>query len=166
MIWSAGIGSGTSGGVVAPVLLIGCAFGTAAASLLPGIGTGGWSLLGMAALLAAMLRAPLTAIVFALELSRQPSSLLPLLLAVTPAYAVTALLVRRSVLTERMSRRGAHVRTELDLDPLETLLVADVLGESVLTLSADLHLDEAVASVPKIGRERRGPPACSSACIP
>lgn len=146
VIWSIGIGSGTSGGVVAPVLLMGVALGTMANAFLPGIGTGGWALLGMAALMAAVLRAPLTAIVFALELSQRPSALLPLLLTVIPAYAVTALLVRRSVLTERMSRKGAHVRTELDLDPLETLLVSDVIGPA-LTLSGSLRLAEAATIV-------------------
>jgi H+/Cl- antiporter ClcA/CBS domain-containing protein len=143
VIWAIGLGSGTSGGVVAPVLLLGCSLGAVAATVFPHVGAGVWPLLGMAALLAATLRAPLTAIVFALELSQQPKALPALLLAVLPAYAITAVFLRRGILTERMDRRGYHLRTELDVDPLEVLLVRDVLPDSVTTLPVDLPLADA-----------------------
>jgi chloride channel protein, CIC family len=147
VIWAVGLGSGTSGGVVAPVLHMGCSLGAVAAGVLPAVGAGVWPLLGMAALLAAMLRAPLTAVVFALELSQRPAALPALLLTAVPAYAVTAVVVRRGILTERMDRRGYHLRTELDVDPLEVLLVRDVLADTVTTLPADLPLREAARIV-------------------
>jgi H+/Cl- antiporter ClcA/CBS domain-containing protein len=140
LIWAVALGSGTSGGVVAPLLLIGGALGGLAATFLPNEGLGFWPLIGMAAVLGGTMRVPLTGVVFALELTHDAGALLPLLLAVTIAYGVTVLTLRRSILTEKVSRHGYHLRCEYEVDPLETLLVRDVMQTNFLAFPSSAPL--------------------------
>jgi H+/Cl- antiporter ClcA len=134
VIWSVGLGSGTSGGVLAPLLLIGGAIGAVLSGVLPAGPVGMWALVGMGATLAAAMRTPLTAIVFALELSHDQDVLPYLLAAAFAAYAVSVLVLKRSILTEKVARRGFHVTREYSVDPLEALLVHDVMTTHVLTV--------------------------------
>ena len=118
VIWLVALSSGTSGGVVAPLLIIGGAFGWLAGLVLSG-SPGFWALLGMAAMLGGTMRAPLMGAVFAAELTGDMQALPALLAATVAAYAVTVLLLKRSILTEKLSRRGQHVIQEYGIDPYE-----------------------------------------------
>jgi CIC family chloride channel protein len=128
LIWSLSLGSGTSGGVLAPMLMIGGALGGLEATVFPGVGAGFWPLVGLAGVLGGVMRSPLTGVVFALELTHRYEALLPLLIGATAAYAVSVLLLRRSVLTEKIARRGLHLTREYSVDPLEVLFVGDVMS--------------------------------------
>ncbi len=125
-IWLVALASGTSGGVLAPLLILGGALGHLAGGFLPGL-PGFWALLGMAALLGGALRAPLMAIVFALEISGASGALPALLAAVGGAYTVTVLGLRRSILTEKIARRGRHVVCEMTADPYALTRVREIM---------------------------------------
>ena len=134
LIWSFSLGSGTAGGVLAPLLMIGGAMGGAMEHVLPHIDPGGWPLLGSAAMVAGALGAPLTAATMGMELTHNGGMLLPLLLASITAYAVTVLIQRRSILTEGLAAGGHHLIREYGVDPLEILTVRDVMRTSVLAI--------------------------------
>jgi CIC family chloride channel protein len=129
LIWSLSLGSGTSGGVLAPMLMIGGALGGLEAQVFPHVAAGFWPLVGLAGVLGGLMRSPLTGVVFALELTHRYEALLPLLIGATAAYAISVLVLRRSVLTEKVARRGVHVSREYSIDPLEVLFVGDVMTE-------------------------------------
>ena len=132
-IWAISLGSGTSGGVLAPLLMMGGALGGIEALFLPAEGAGFWPLVSMGAILGGTMRSPFTGVIFALELTHDVNMLLPLLLAVTMAHGFTVLTLRRSILTEKVSRRGLHLSREYAVDPLEILSVREVMqtgGES------------------------------------
>ena len=131
LIWSLSLGSGTSGGVLAPMLMIGGALGGLEASVFPHVAAGFWPLVGLAGVLGGVMRSPLTGVVFALELTHRYEALLPLLIGATVAYAVSILVLRRSVLTEKIARRGLHLTREYSVDPLEVLFVGDVMSTVV-----------------------------------
>jgi len=141
-IWALALGSGTSGGVLAPLLIMGSSLGELMGPVLPGGGHALWPLVGMAAIMGGTMRAPLTAIVFALELSHSVDAMLPLLLGCILAYAVTVLLMPRSILTEKVARRGHHISREYSVDPLDALLVRDVATTPVITVSGDMPLQD------------------------
>jgi CIC family chloride channel protein len=137
IIWAFSLGSGTSGGILAPLLMIGGALGAAFTHVLPVMQPGAWPLVGMAAVLSGAIGCPLTAAVMSVELTHNYELLVPLLAASMAAHAVTALLQRRSILTERLSRRGYHLSREYGVDPLETMTVAQVMRTSVVVLPSD-----------------------------
>ena len=126
-IWSLSLGSGTSGGVLAPVFMIGGALGALVGHWLPTVFPGFWAILGLAAVVGGVMRSPLTGIVFTLELTHAWPTLFPLLIASVTAYAASVLLLDRSVLTEKIARRGLHLTRDYTTDPLETFFVADVM---------------------------------------
>jgi H+/Cl- antiporter ClcA len=131
LMWAFSLSSGTSGGVLAPLLMIGAAIGESAAHLahLPGPTQALWALLAMGAMLAGALGVPLTAVLFSLELTHALPAILPLLLSCTASYLVTSLIMPRSILTEKLSRRGYHLSREYGVDPLELVTVAEVMTE-------------------------------------
>jgi CBS domain-containing protein len=147
-IWLIALSSGTSGGVLAPLLILGGALGWLLGLLLPGQ-PAFWALLGMAAMLGGTMRAPLTGAIFALELTGDLTMLPALLTASTAAFAVTVLLLKRSILTEKIARRGQHISREYGVDPYELTRVGDVMVKSVDVLSADLPISDAVAVIAK-----------------
>ncbi|HET9164222.1 MAG TPA: chloride channel protein [Solirubrobacterales bacterium] len=128
LIWSLSLGSGTSGGVLAPMLMIGGALGGLEAEIFPHVAAGFWPLIGLAGVLGGVMRSPLTGVVFALELTHRYEALLPLLIGSTVAFVVSVLILRRSVLTEKIARRGLHLTREYSVDPLEVLFVGDVMS--------------------------------------
>ncbi|WP_409564713.1 chloride channel protein [Methylobacterium sp. J-067] len=146
VIWLVALASGTSGGVLAPLLILGGAFGSLAAAVLPGA-HGFWALLGMAAMLGGTLPAPLTGIVFAVEVTGDAGALAPLLAATMAAYAVSVLLLKRSILTEKIARRGLHVTREYGIDPYEFTRVGAVMTTEVETLGASLTIAGAAAAI-------------------
>jgi CIC family chloride channel protein len=127
IIWIAALGSGTSGGVVAPLLMTGAALGGLESYFLPHLGSGYWALASMGATLAATMGCPLTGAIFALELTHDLNMLLPLLLTCYIAYGFAVLTLRRSILTEKIARRGLHLTREYSLDPLEMIFVREVM---------------------------------------
>jgi chloride channel protein, CIC family len=129
LIWSLALGSGTSGGVLAPMLMIGGALGGLEATVFPHVAPGFWPLVGIAGVLGGLMRSPLTGVLFAIELTHRYEALLPLLIGATSAYAVSVLVLRRSVLTEKVARRGVHINREYSVDPLEVLFVGDVMSD-------------------------------------
>jgi chloride channel protein, CIC family len=135
-IWAVYLGSGTSGGVLAPLLMMGCALGGVAAPFLPDEGAGFWPMIAMGAILGGTMRAPLTGVVFAVELTGDFGSVLPLLVAAVVAHGFTVLTVKRSILTEKVARRGFHVTREYSIDPFEVLFVRDVMHSSVVVIPA------------------------------
>src|SRR6266516_1873550 len=104
-IWAIGLGSGTSGGLVAPLLLMGSALGALGATVFHAADPGLWATIGMAALMGGTMQIPITAIVFALELTGDVAALPALLIACVASEAVTLLVMRRSILTEKLARR-------------------------------------------------------------
>jgi CBS domain-containing protein len=151
-IWSVSLGSGTSGGVLAPLLIMGAALGGMEAHWFPIEGVGFWPLVSMGAILGGTMRSPFTGVVFVVELTHDLNALLPLLIAVVFAHAVTVLLLKRSILTEKVSRRGFHVSREYETDPLEILFVRDVMAAEVTAIPVATGHSEIVAA---IGGERR-----------
>jgi len=126
-IWAISLGSGTSGGVLAPLLMMGGALGAVVAPILPAEGTGFWPLVAMGAILGGTMRSPFTGVVFMIELTHDVNMVLPLLTAVLVAHAFTVLVLKRSILTEKISRRGYHLTREYSPDPLEILFVKEVM---------------------------------------
>jgi H+/Cl- antiporter ClcA len=128
LMWAFSLGSGTSGGVLAPLLMIGAALGALSAHLLH-MPEATLALIGMGAMLAGALGAPLTAIVFSIELTHALPALLPLVVACIASYTVTSLIMPRSILTEKLGRRGHHLTREYGVDPLEMVSVEDAMTE-------------------------------------
>jgi H+/Cl- antiporter ClcA len=141
-IWVISLGSGTSGGVLAPLLMMGAALGGVETSFLPPEGAGFWPLVSMGAILGGTMRAPFTAILFAVELTHDLNVMLPLLVAAMLAHATTVLLLKRSILTEKVARRGFHLTREYSTDPLETLFVREAMRTSLVALPAGAALEE------------------------
>jgi CIC family chloride channel protein len=143
-IWIVALASGTSGGVLAPLLILGGALGAIEGHWLPG-GSACWALVGMAAMMGGTMRAPLAAALFAAELTGAFQGLPGLMAASAAAYGVTVLLLKRSILTEKIARRGLHLTREYSADPFQMMRVRDVMVEAVETLGAELPVDQAVA---------------------
>jgi chloride channel protein, CIC family len=142
VIWAVSLGSGTSGGVLAPLLMMGGALGGIEAMFLPNEGAGFWPLIGMGAILGGTMRSPLTSIIFALELTHDINVLLPLLVASMIAHLFTVLTLKRSILTEKVARRGYHLSREYAVDPLEILFVRDAMCTNLVAFSSESTLDE------------------------
>ncbi len=136
LIWSAALGSGTSGGVLAPLLLMGGGLGALLAPRLPVGDAGLWGMLGMASMMGGTMRSPLTAILFTLELTHDLNVLPALLLACIASHGVTVLLLKRSILTEKISRRGLHLTREYTVDPLAVRRVGEVMDREPPTIAA------------------------------
>jgi CBS domain-containing protein len=146
-IWSLSLGSGTSGGVLAPMFMIGGALGALAEHIFPHVGPGFWALVALAGVLGGVMRSPFTGVIFALELTHRFDALLPLIIGASTAFAISVLVLKRSVLTEKIARRGYHLSREYDVDPLEILFVGEVMESNVLTFEADLPADDALRSI-------------------
>jgi len=141
-IWAVSLGSGTSGGVLAPLLMMGGALGGLEAMFLPNEGAGFWPLISMGAILGGTMRAPFTSIVFAFELTHDANVFLPLLVGSVIAHGFTVLTLKRSILTEKVARRGYHLSREYAVDPLEILFVHEVMRTKVVVLPAASTLGE------------------------
>jgi CBS domain-containing protein len=154
-IWSISLGSGTSGGVLAPLLMMGGALGAVESHFFPDVGLGFWALVSMGAILGGTMRSPFTGIVFIVELTHDMNMFLPLVIAVTVAHGFTVLILKRSILTEKVARRGLHVSREYAIDELEVLFVRDVMATDLPVLRASDTAATAVLSLP-IAEDDRG----------
>jgi len=157
IIWAIALGSGTSGGVLAPLLIMGGCVGGLFGMVLPNAGPGDWALIGMAATMGGTMRAPLTSMMFAIELTGDAALIVPLLAACGAAYAFTVLILKRSILTEKVARRGHHLTREYSIDPLDVARVADVMVTTVETLPADMTMGKLVEFFGDEGRHRGYP---------
>lgn len=144
VVWSIALGSGTSGGVLAPLLIIGGALGALFGHFVAPDHQAMFALLGMAAMMGGTMRSPLTAAVFGMELTGNVHALLPLIGACAAAHGFTVLLLRRSILTERIARRGLHLSREYSVDPFEQVRVKDVMIRDVDVLPSSLTVAEAI----------------------
>jgi CIC family chloride channel protein len=144
LVWIVALSSGTSGGVLAPLLMLGGALGALEAHWMPFGDTGFWALLGMTAILGGTMRAPLTAILFAVELTGNFHVLPALLCASAAGYSFTVLAMGRSILTERIARRGLHLTREYSVDPFEVMRVGEIMAAPVETLSATMTVEDAI----------------------
>jgi len=147
-IWLIALGSGTSGGVLAPLLMLGAGLGALLAPWLPGAEPGLWPLVFMAATLGGMMRAPVMATVFAFELTHDANALLPLMAACAGAYGFTVLTMGRSILTEKIARRGHHIYREYGIDPLERHSVAEVMTAQSVDAAALLATNPSLVALP------------------
>lgn len=144
--WAIALGSGTSGGTLAPLLTIGAATGILIAHLLlyffpdAGIDLGLAALIGMSAMFAGASRALLTSIIFALETTGQFNALTPLLAACLAAYAISYLFMRNTIMTEKISRRGVHTPETYEPDPLSLINVRQVMEPSDTYILEDTTL--------------------------
>ncbi len=141
--WAISLGSGTSGGTLAPLFTIGgglgSVLGSVAVRLFPGSGVDVRvaALVGMAAMFSGASRALLTSVVFAFETTRQPLSLLPLLGGCTAAFLISSLMMRNTIMTEKIARRGSRVPFEYSADFLDQVMVRNAATREVIALGAD-----------------------------
>jgi H+/Cl- antiporter ClcA/CBS domain-containing protein len=146
--WAIALGSGTSGGTLAPLFTLGGALGALAGGVLAacfpqaGVDPRICALVGMAAIVAGASRTMLASAIFVFEITLQPLGLLPLLGGCAAAYLVSALTMRHGIMTEKLARRGVRVPEEYASDHLDQLLVRDFASRSVVTLQADATLLE------------------------
>ena len=149
LVWSIALSSGTSGGVLAPLLIIGAAMGVLESHFIPIGNSGGWALISMAAVMGGTMGAPFTAIVFTIELTHDINMLPPLVVACITAQLIAVLMMKRSILTEKVARRGHHIMREYSVDPLEVLRVGEVMDSNAPTVQAStkvLDLSNRIAS--------------------
>jgi CBS domain-containing protein len=143
VIWLVALASGTSGGVLAPLLIFGCALGEVQSHWFFGATNDHtWALISMGAVLGGMMRSPFMAIMFCFELTHDVDSLLPLLIAAVSSYTVTVLAMKRSILTEKISRRGFDIFREYSVDPLERLQIKEVMTRELQTVRAEMPAAE------------------------
>jgi chloride channel protein, CIC family len=154
-IWAVSLGSGTSGGVLAPLLMMGGALGGLEAMFLPNEGAGFWPLISMGAILGGTMRSPFTSIIFAFELTHDANVFLPLLVGSVVAHAFTVLTLKRSILTEKVARRGYHLSREYSIDPLELLFAREVMRAKIAALSAASTLREVQHSLRSDHRQKQ-----------
>src|ERR1051325_10087827 len=140
LVWSIALGSGTSGGVLAPLLIIGGALGAGLGQFVHFGDVGLWAAVGMAAMMSGTMRSPLTGMFFLLELTHDLKVLPALLCGSVAALAVTVLLLRRSILTEKLARRGQHIAREYSVDLFELMRVGDVMDRDFTLLPGDTPL--------------------------
>jgi H+/Cl- antiporter ClcA len=146
LIWSLSLGSGTSGGVLAPMFMIGGALGAVEALVFPDVSPGFWALVGLAGVLGGVMRSPFTGVVFSIELTHEISVLLPLIIGASAAYVVSVLILKRSILTEKVARRGFHLTREYTIDPLEVLFIREVMKTEFVSFRAGTPLANAAST--------------------
>jgi H+/Cl- antiporter ClcA/CBS domain-containing protein len=142
VVWSIALGSGTSGGVLAPLLMMGGGIGALAGQWMPGHNSALWALVGMAAMMGGTMRTPLTAMIFAVELTHDFNVLPALLVGCVAAFGVTVLAMKRSILTEKLARRGQHITREYSIDLFELMRVGDVMDKQAPTVSQKMRISE------------------------
>jgi len=142
VVWSISLSSGTSGGVLAPLLIMGGALGAIEGRFISLGDPGLWAMISMAAMMGGTMRSPLTAMIFTLELTHDLNLLPALLISCIAAHALTVLWLRRSILTEKVARRGFHVTREYSVDPLAVLRVGEVMDRNPPTVPAQMKVSE------------------------
>lgn len=147
LVWAIALGSGTSGGVLAPLLIIGGALGAGIGQVMPIGDVGLWAMVGMAGIMGGTMRSPLTGMFFMLELTHDINALPALLCGSVAGLAVTVLLMKRSILTEKLARRGQPIAREYSVDMLEMLRVRAVMDPDAPLIPASTPLPRFAARV-------------------
>jgi H+/Cl- antiporter ClcA len=142
IVWLVALGSGTSGGILAPLLILGGCAGFLIGQYLPG-DPGFWAMIGMAGVMSGTMRAPMTGALFAAELTNHLSALPETIAAGAAAHAISVLVMKRSILTEKIARRGRHISREYTVDALEFLQAGQLMTPDPETLPGDMRLSEA-----------------------
>ena len=142
LIWAVALGSGTSGGVLAPLLIIGGCLGSIMGVHLPAGDAGLWAMTGMTAMMGGTMRSPLTALVFTAELTHDYNTLPVLMAGCIAALAVTVLWMPRSILTEKLARRGQHIIREYSVDPFELARVGEVMDREFPSVPGTMTVAE------------------------
>jgi H+/Cl- antiporter ClcA len=171
--WSIALGSGTSGGTLAPLFTIGGAFGGIVGVMLSnwfpwlGVDPRIAALVGMAALFAGASRAFLASVVFAFETTLQPHGLLPLLAGCSAAYLVSGLLMRHTIMTEKIIRRGVRVPSDYSADYLDQVTVGEICNHDVVSLDSDQRVSEVRAWISEgsDNAQHQGFPVLKSGCF-
>ncbi len=163
LIWSLSLGSGTSGGVLAPTFMIGGALGALEGHALPYVFAGFWAMAGLAAVVGGVMRSPLTGIVFTMELTGGWNALLGLVVASVSAYALSALVLKRSVLTEKVARRGIHLTREYSTDPLEVFFAREVMTPAAASRATPAAASPAPATAASDAPPSPAPPETGAA---
>jgi CBS domain-containing protein len=141
MVWLVALGSGTSGGILAPLLILGGCAGFLMGQYLPG-DPGFWAMIGMAGIMSGVMRAPMTGALFAAELTNHLSALPDTIAAGAAAYAVSVLILKRSILTEKIARRGRHILREYTVDALEFMLAGQLMTRNPKTLTGSMSIPD------------------------
>lgn len=163
-VWLAALGSGTSGGVLAPLLILGGAAGYIVGHLLPG-SLGLWAMLGMAGIMSGAMRAPLTGTLFACELTGHFDALVLSIASAGAAYGVSVLIMQRSILTEKISRRGRHVLQEYTVDSLDFLQASQIMTSPAQMLSGEMNIAAVYQFFSNSPRHRSYPVVDSNGCL-
>jgi len=162
-VWLIALGSGTSGGILAPLLILGGATGCLVGHFLPS-DPGFWAMIGMAAIISGAMRAPMTGSLFAAELTGHFASLPATMAGAASAYGVSVLIMRRSILTEKIARRGRHILQEYSIDALDFLQARELMtadprtlpGAMTIAAASDFFADAAVhRSYPVVDADHR-----------
>ena len=151
IVWAVALGSGTSGGVLAPLLMVGGAVGALLGALMGAAHPGLWAMVGMAAMMGGTMRAPLTGMIFLLELTHDFNALPALLVGSVAALCVTVLLLRRSILTEKLARRGQHITREYAVDIFELIRVGEVMDPKPPVVTADTSMTALAEKIAEAG---------------
>ena len=153
------LGSGTSGGLLAPMFMSSAAMGGVFAvgvnALFPGahLSPGAFALVAMAAVFGAASRATFAFIVFAFEITRDYNAILPLMLGCVIADLIALRYLPKSIMTEKLARRGLHVPGEYEASVLHTVRLSEVMRTDVQPIPAETTVGELAA---QIGRGEAG----------
>ncbi|WP_342045785.1 chloride channel protein [Bacillus sp. OTU530] len=147
IIWIIALGSGTSGGILAPLLIIGGSLGNVLAVLFHAQNVAFWAFLGMAATFCGVTRSPFTTVIFLLELTHDIDMLLPTLITCAISAGISALILPRSILTEKIARRNIHISRDYMVDPLELCQVSEIMSKSLLTVPKDSTIAEVIENI-------------------
>jgi CBS domain-containing protein len=156
VVWLVALGSGTSGGILAPLLILGGCAGFLIGQYLPG-DPGFWAMVGMAGVMSGTMRAPMTGALFAAELTNHLSALPETIAAGSAAFAISVLVMKRSILTEKIARRGKHILREYTVDALEFLLAGQVMTPDPVTLPGSMTLADTVTFFSEEAQHRSYP---------
>ena len=142
IVWAVALGSGTSGGVLAPLLIIGGSLGALLGQWLQVGDPGLWAMVGMGAIMGGTMRSPFTGMVFVLELTHDLNALPALFIGSVAALGFTVLVLRRSILTEKLARRGQHISREYSVDVFELMRVGDVMETDIPAIPFETTIGE------------------------
>jgi CBS domain-containing protein len=162
--WAIALGTGTSGGTLAPLMTFGSGLGwlitAGCAAIAPsaGIDPRVGALVGMTAMFAGASRALMASIAFALEVTQQIHAVVPIVLGVSIAYFASCLLMRTTIMTEKLVRRGVTVASEYDVDPLAHVVVAALASRALHALQLTQTVGEALAEISRKGYRHQGYP--------
>ena len=153
------LGSGTSGGLLAPMFMSSAALGGVFAMIinhfLPGahLSPGAYALVAMGAVFGAAARATFALIVFAFEITRDYNSVLPLMITCVIADMIALHYLPSSIMTEKLTRRGLTVPTDFEVGVLQVVKVSEVMRTDVHNIPPEMTVGELAE---RMGREEPG----------